>query len=184
MGHILIKRFGSLQSVLAAPYNDIASLETLPHSIIECIQLTYAIGQRMARANIEDEPIDRGSAPFRNYLFAAMAHEHREQLRLFSLDAERYIIDETVSATGTINHLHVYPREIMGVALFHNARAIILAHNHPSGDAAPSDAERAMVVKIGRGADVFAIELEDYVMVGNAVCFSFREHGLLPARAA
>ena len=114
-----------------------------------------------------------------SYCRASMAHRETEQFRVFYLDRKNVLIADEEQARGTVDHVPVYPREVVRRALQLNASALILVHNHPSGDPTPSAADIDMTAQVGRAADVLGITLHDHVVIGRAGEVSFRADGYL-----
>ena len=113
------------------------------------------------------------------YCKTVMAHRETEQFRVLYLDRKNTLIADEAQAQGTVDHVPVYPREVVKRALELNASALILVHNHPSGDPTPSDADIAMTGKIRTAAEALGITLHDHVIIGKDRDSSFRSLGLL-----
>jgi DNA repair protein RadC len=113
------------------------------------------------------------------YLNSVMARERREQFRVLFLDPKNRLVADEAQARGTVNHTPVYPREVVKRALELHATALILVHNHPSGDPTPSLADHEMTKEVKAAASVLSIALHDHVIVGNGRWFSFRREGLI-----
>jgi DNA repair protein RadC len=114
-----------------------------------------------------------------DYLNAALARERVEQFRVLFLDVRNRLLADEAQARGTVNHTPVYPREVVKRALELQASAIILVHNHPSGDPTPSRDDIEMTREVKRAAAALSITLHDHVIVGNGRWLSFRAEGLL-----
>jgi DNA repair protein RadC len=114
-----------------------------------------------------------------DYLTAVMARERVEQFRILFLDTRNRLIADEAQARGTVNHTPVYPREVVKRALELQATALILAHNHPSGDPTPSRDDIEMTREIVTAARALSIVLHDHVIIGNGCWLSFRREGLL-----
>jgi len=108
-----------------------------------------------------------------------MAHRETEQFRVLFLDRKNVLVADEVQASGTVDHVPVYPREVVKRALELNASALILVHNHPSGDPTPSDADIAMTNAIDTAAQALSITLHDHLVIGATGEFSFRSAGYL-----
>jgi DNA repair protein RadC len=113
------------------------------------------------------------------YLTAVLARERIEQTRVLFLDHRNRLIADEVQSSGTVNHTPVYPRELVKRALEHHATAIILVHNHPSGDPTPSQEDIAMTREIKQAASTLSIVLHDHVIIGNGKWVSLKRLGLL-----
>jgi DNA repair protein RadC len=113
------------------------------------------------------------------YCHATMAHRETEQFRILFLDRKNVLIADEEQARGTVDHVPVYPREVVKRALELNASALILVHNHPSGDPTPSQADIDMTTRINAAAEVMGITLHDHLIIGTSGELSFRTEGLL-----
>jgi DNA repair protein RadC len=113
------------------------------------------------------------------YLTAALAREKVEQFRVLFLDPKNRLIADEVQARGTVNHTPVYPREVIKRSLELHATALILVHNHPSGDPTPSRADIELTQEVKQAAAIMSITLHDHVIIGNGKWLSFRREGLL-----
>ena len=114
-----------------------------------------------------------------DYCHTAMAHRETEQFRILFLDRKNVLIADEEQARGTVDHVPVYPREVVKRALELNASALILVHNHPSGDPTPSEADIAMTAQIQDAAQVLGLTLHDHLIVGRSREVSFRSLGYL-----
>ena len=178
-----LARFGSYAGVLAAPEIELRRVQGLGTHSIAAIKLMHEAALRLARARVAERPVldDRGRLA--DYLAAALARNPIEQFRILFLRADGMLLADELQAAGTVNHTPVYPREVVRRAIEHGAAALILVHNHPSGDPSPSGADLDMTEQVRRGLDVMGIELRDHVIVGNGRWLSFRAAGLLGALA-
>jgi DNA repair protein RadC len=175
----LINRFGSFAGVLAAPQQTLLETRGLgPHSVA-ALKLVQAAAIRMSRAEVMERPVLNNWDRLIDYLHAVMAREKIEQFRVLFLDPKNRLIADEAQARGTVNHTPVYPREVVKRALELHATALILVHNHPSGDPTPSRADIEMTREIRQAAAVLSITLHDHLIVGNGRFLSFRQEGLL-----
>jgi DNA repair protein RadC len=175
----LIMRFGSFANLLAAPAQALLEAQGLgPHSVV-ALKLVQDAAQRLARAEVMDKPVLNNWDRLMDYLAAMLAREKVEQFRILFLDPRNRLIADEAQARGTVNHTPVYPREVVKRALELNATALILVHNHPSGDPTPSKADVEMTAEIREAASVLGVVLHDHVIVGNGNWLSFRREGLL-----
>ena len=108
-----------------------------------------------------------------------MARERIEQFRVLFLDRRNRLLADEAQARGTVDHTPVYPREVVKRALELHATALILVHNHPSGDPQPSADDIAMTREVARAASALSIVLHDHLIVGNGRLYSFRREGLI-----
>jgi len=175
----LINRFGSFAAVLAAPYAQlIASPGLGPHSVT-ALQIVRAAAIRMALAEVREQPILNSPDKLLAYLHMVLARERTEQFRVLFLNPRNRLIADEAQGRGTVDHTPVYPREIVKRALELHATALILVHNHPSGDPSPSADDVAMTREIGEAGRLLSIHLHDHLIIGNGQSFSFREVGML-----
>jgi DNA repair protein RadC len=174
----LIRRFGDFGRVMAAPGRDLDAAG-LSEGAIATIKLVQAAAIRMGRQNILDRPILSSWTALIEYLRAAMAHEANEQFRLLFLDRKNALIAEEVQARGTVDHTPVYVREVVKRALELGATALILVHNHPSGDPTPSRADIDMTREIARAAAPLGVTIHDHIIIGRGEPASLRALGLI-----
>ena len=139
----------------------------------------HAAALRLARAGVMHQPVLDNWDRLLAYLSAALAREKVEQFRILFLDGTGRLRADEAQATGTVNHTPVYPREVVRRALELKAVSLILVHNHPSGDPAPSRADIEMTRQIQDATGVLSIAIQDHIIVGNGRWLSFREEGLL-----
>jgi DNA repair protein RadC len=125
------------------------------------------------------QPVLKNWDALMDYLNAALARERVEQFRILFLDHRNRLIADEVQTRGTVNHTPVFPREVARRALELNASALILAHNHPSGDPTPSAADIQMTREVAEAASAVAVLVHDHVVVGNGAWISLRREGLL-----
>ncbi|MGI4977146.1 MAG: JAB domain-containing protein, partial [Janthinobacterium lividum] len=139
----------------------------------------HASALRLARAEVMDRPVLGNWDMLMDYLNAVLARERVEQFRVLFLDNRNRLVADEAQAKGTVNHTPVYPREVVRRALELHATALILVHNHPSGDPTPSREDLGMTKQVQAAAEVLSIVLHDHVIVGNGRWLSFRQEGLL-----
>lgn len=174
-----LRRFGSYAAVLASPASELSQVQGLgPHSVA-AIRLIHEAAIRLGRAAIASQPVLDNRVRLIEYLATALAHERIEQFRVLFLDGHDMLLADEVQARGTVNHAPVYPREVVRRALELDAKALVLVHNHPSGDPTPSREDIAMTRQIRLAASALEIGLRDHIIVGNGRTTSFREAGLL-----
>ncbi|MBT4043638.1 MAG: DNA repair protein RadC, partial [Rhodospirillaceae bacterium] len=152
----LIDQFGSLAAVFSA---EISALENagLGETTIATLKATQAAALHLSRAQLLEEPILSSWQALLDYCRAAMGHDRTEAFRILFLDRRNRLIKDEVQQRGTVDHTPVYPREVVKRALELGATALILVHNHPSGDATPSQADIEMTKKIAAAADPLGI---------------------------
>jgi DNA repair protein RadC len=175
----LIGRFGSFAEVINAPEDLLCEDDEVGDSVITELRLVRAAALRMMRGHVIDRPVLSTWTAVLDYCRAAMAFEAREQFRVLFLDKRNRVIADEVQGQGTVDHTPVYVREVVKRALEHSATAIILVHNHPSGDPTPSRADVEMTKQIVAAAKNLNIAVHDHVIVGKSGHASFKGLGLL-----
>ncbi len=175
----LMTRFGSFAAAIAAPLQDLRATEGLGEAGVAALKAVQAAALRLARAEVMNRPVLDNWDRLMDYLNAVLARERVEQFRVLFLDNRNRLVADEAQARGTVNHTPVYPREVVKRALELHATALILVHNHPSGDPTPSGADLEMTQEIKRAAEALSIVLHDHVIVGNGSWLSFRDKGLL-----
>ena len=175
----LIARFGSFANAISAPLRDLREVEGLGEAGAAALRVVQAAALRLARAEVMDRPVLNNWDRLIAYLAAALSREKVEQFRVLFLDTRNRLIADEAQARGTVNHTPVYPREVVRRALELQATALILVHNHPSGDPTPSRADLEMTQEVKAAAQSLGIVLHDHLVVGNGRHLSFRREGLL-----
>jgi DNA repair protein RadC len=175
----LIRRFGSLGGVLNAGPDELKTVEGMGEVSIAALKVVPEAARRMAREAVGDTPVIASWDKLLDYCRIAMAEQPVEQFRLLFLDKKNKLIADEAQQRGTVDHTPVYPREVVKRALELNASALILVHNHPSGDPTPSRADIAMTAEIKEAAEKLGIALHDHLVIGKAGHASFRALGLL-----
>lgn len=175
----LIEHFGDFNRVLTAMPARLAEIPGVGPAVICELQIVAAAATRLARAKIIQRPVLSSWQSLLDYCHTAMAHGDIEQFRCLYLDRKNVLIADEELARGTVDHVPVYPREIMRRALEIGASAMILVHNHPSGDPTPSPSDIAMTERISAAAEVMGVTVHDHLIIGKEREFSFRASGLL-----
>ncbi|MBV0913567.1 RadC family protein [Anianabacter salinae] len=175
----LIDRFGDLNGVLSAASARLAETEGVGPAILHDLRLIEAAAHRMARGRVMRRPVLSSWQMLLDYCQTAMAHRETEQFRVFYLDRKNVLVADEAQAQGTVDHVPVYPREILKRALELNASALILVHNHPSGDPTPSEADITMTRQIEAAAAALGLTLHDHLVIGKGREVSFRSEGYL-----
>ena len=175
----LLRTFGDLNAVMAAAPERLREVRGAGPAVVEQLKISEALGHRMARARVMDRPVLSCWDALLTYLRSALAHQEVERFRVLHLDRRNVLIADEELAGGTVDHVAVYPREVMKRALALNASALILVHNHPSGDPTPSEADVAMTRAIRDAAAVLGLVLHDHLVIGRGTEVSFRAEGLL-----
>ena len=175
----VINRFGSFAAVLAASERELRTFSGLNTHAVAAIKLVHGSALRLAKAEVMERPVLGNWDKLMDYLNAVLARERVEQFRILFLDNRNRLLADEAQAKGTVNHTPVYPREVVKRALELHATALILVHNHPSGDPTPSGEDVAMTGQIRDAAAVLGVVVHDHVIVGNGRWLSFRQEGLL-----
>jgi DNA repair protein RadC len=175
----LLERFGTLGDVFAADPEVLKrDFELEPRTLVQ-FQALRETARRVARREVADRPVLTNWKQLIDYCHTALAHEKTEQFRILFLDRKNVLIADEVQQRGTIDHTPVYPREVVKRALQHEAAALILVHNHPSGDPKPSREDIEMTREIKAAAGALGIEIHDHLVIGRKGHASFRSLGLL-----
>lgn len=171
----LLARFGSIAEVLGAPPARLAEIKGPGETSITHLKVLQAVAQRAQGDRIaRDQPILSSWSQLIDYCHAQMAFEAVEQFRILFLDKKNRLIADEVQQVGTVDHTPVYPREVIRRALELSATALILVHNHPSGDPAPSAADVRMTKEIADAAKPIGIIVHDHIIIGRAGHASLR----------
>jgi DNA repair protein RadC len=179
MAKALLAKFGSFADVLAAPPGRLREIEAVGDAVVTELKVVLAATRRVAKGQIARRPVLASWASVIAYCRSAMAFEAVEQFRVLFLDKKNALIADEVQQTGTVDHTPVYPREIVKRALELSASAVVLVHNHPSGDPTPSQADIAMTKTIVEIARPLGIEIHDHLIVGRDGHASFKGLRLL-----
>jgi DNA repair protein RadC len=175
----LMDRFGDFNRVLSAPPERLRDVSGVADAVITELKIVEAAAHRMARARILQHHVLSSWDALLDYCHTTMAHRETEQFRVLFLDRKNTVIADEEQAKGTVDHVPVYPREVAKRALELNASALILVHNHPSGDPTPSQADIAMTDQINAACIALGLTLHDHLIIGKSTELSFRSSGYL-----
>lgn len=175
----LIARFGSFAEVLAAPRNRLLEIAGVGDAVVTQLKIIEAAALRLSQAKMLNRPALSSWAALIDYCTAAMARSQQEEFRVLFLDRKNILIADEVQSKGTVDHAPVYPREIVKRALELGASAVILVHNHPSGDPTPSRADIEMTRDVSAAAKALRIAVHDHLVIGRSGHASFKSLGLL-----
>jgi DNA repair protein RadC len=178
----LINRFGSFAGVLSAPAEKLLAEPGIGSHSAAAIKLVEASAIRLARAELGDAPVLNNWDKLLDYLTVAMAHRTVEEFRVLYLDNRNRLIADEIASRGTVNHAQVYVREVVKRALETHATALILVHNHPSGEATPSRDDIEMTREIERAAAIMEIVVHDHLIIGKGRWTSLRREGFMAER--
>ena len=170
----LLEKFGSFAEVIAAPQTRLAEVKGLGDASITDLKIIQAAARRLLRGAVKKRPILSSWSTVLDYCRTAQAFADREQFRVLFLDKRNALIADELQQTGTVDHTPVYPREVVKRALELSATAIILVHNHPSGDPTPSRADIEMTKEIIAVASPLGIAVHDHIIVGKEGHASFK----------
>ena len=175
----LLKVFGSVAAVVAADPPELAPAASLNATTITDLKLLQQLSVRLARSEACRRPVVSSWSCLIAYVRSALAHAPREQFRALYLDRKNVLLRDEFLAEGTVDHAPVYPREVIRRALEVSASALILVHNHPSGDPTPSRADIEMTRQINDAARVFGLQVHDHLVIGRQGTASFKQLGLI-----
>jgi DNA repair protein RadC len=179
MAKALLKRFGTLSEVLAASRERLKEIDGVGDRVVDELKLIRAFAERIAGEAVRKRTLLSSWSALLDYCRTAMAFEEREQFRILFLDKKNQLLADEVQQTGTVDHTPVYPREVIRRALELSATALILVHNHPSGDPTPSRADIQMtntIIDIGKP---LGIAVHDHLIIGREGHVSFKGQGLM-----
>ena len=175
----LLKRFGSFAEVLAAPPPRLVEVSGIGESVVTDIKIIEAAARRLAKGEIAQRPVLASWSAVLDYCRTAMAFADKEHFRILFLDKRNALIADEQQQSGTVDHTPVYPREVIKRAIELAASAVILVHNHPSGDPTPSTADIRMTQDIIAIAKSLGIEVHDHIIVGRNGHASLRGMALI-----
>jgi DNA repair protein RadC len=175
----LLETFGDFARVCSAPRDRLVKVRGVGDSVVMELKVIEAASHRMARSKVLQKPVISSWDAVIDYCHTTMAHLETEQFRVLYLDRKNVLIADEEQAKGTVDHVPVYPREVVKRALELNASALILVHNHPSGDPTPSEADITMTERIESAAKVLGLTLHDHLIIGKSQEVSFRTMGYL-----
>jgi len=175
----LLNKFGTFAEVVNAPENRLREVKGVGQAAIIELKLIKAAALRLMQTSILEKPVLSSWLEVIDYCHAAMANEEKEQFRILFLDKKNRLIADEVQSQGTVDHTPVYVREVMKRALELSASALLLVHNHPSGDPHPSRADIDMTRRIMSAAEPFGIVVHDHIVIGREGHASFKGLGLI-----
>ncbi|WP_371832229.1 RadC family protein [Paracoccus benzoatiresistens] len=175
----LLATFGDLNGVIAASEHRILQVEGADRWVYLQLRLVDAFAQRMAQAKVLRREVLSSWDALIAYCRTCMAHREIEQFRVLFLDRKNMVIADEALGSGTVGHVPVYPREVAKRALELNASAVILVHNHPSGDPTPSREDVTMTARVAAACEAIDVTVHDHIVVGKDSEVSFRATGLL-----
>ena len=184
----LLARFGSLAAVLAASVEDLMTVRAEDskgrsrgvgaETALDLAAL-HEVARRVAKEEPSKRPVISSWTALLSYVRVSLQHEPREQFRVLYLDKKNQLIMDEIQNRGTVDHAPVYPREVVRRALELSASAMIIVHNHPSGDPTPSRADIEMTKQVVQAARSLSVEVHDHLVVGRQGVASFKQLGLM-----
>ncbi|WP_373299062.1 RadC family protein [Algimonas arctica] len=175
----LLAKFETLAEVVAAPVEKLTTVKGIGPSAAQHLKILQQVSIRIGKSSVINRPVLSSWNALLDYCRAAMQFEGREQFRVLFLDRKNRLLADEVMGHGTVDRAPVYPREIVRRALVHEATAIILVHNHPSGDPTPSRQDIALTESIIETAKAINVVVHDHLIVGREDVASFKMLGLM-----
>jgi len=179
LARALLDKFQDFNRVITAPAERLEEVKGIGAAVIVDLKILEAAAHRMARARVIQRQVISGWDAVLDFCHTTMAHRETEQFRVLYLDRKNVLIADEEQARGTVDHVPVYPREVAKRALELNASALILVHNHPSGDPTPSDSDIDMTDRINTALTALGLVLHDHLIIGKSRELSFRSEGYL-----
>lgn len=175
----LMKRFGTFDGVVNASVDDLRTVKGMGEVSPVAIKVVRAAADRLLRSEVTGKPVLSSFESVIDYCRLAMGFEEREQFRVLFLDRKNNLLTDEVQQKGTVDHAPVYPREVARRSIELNATAVILVHNHPSGDPTPSRADIAMTKEIVAAAKAVGVTVHDHIVIVRDSHASLRALGLM-----
>lgn len=179
LAHMLLAHFGDFNGVISAPLDRLVALPGVGEAVASELKIVEAAAHRLARARVLGRQVISSWDALLDYCRTTMSHAEIEQFRVFYLDRKNTLIADEEQTRGTVDHVPVYPREVVKRALHLNASALILVHNHPSGDPTPSAADIDMTRQVQTAAEALGLTLHDHIVIGKSSEVSLRSAGYL-----
>lgn len=175
----LIRRFGSFGAVLSAPPARLMEVKGVGETVLVALKVSQAAAIALQREDVLNQPVISSWKALIGYCHSTMAHEQQEQFRVLFLDKKNTVMADEVQSNGTVDQTSIYPREVIRRALELGATALILVHNHPSGDPTPSREDIDMTREVKSAAEKLGIVVHDHVVIARRGHVSFKTLGLL-----
>ncbi len=175
----LLAKFGTLQRLLNAEIKELQATDGISETTAIFLKTISALAHKTMKMDLMNKPILNSWTRLIDYCQTTMAHETKEHFRILFLNKKNELIADEIQNSGTVDHTQAYPREIMKRALDLGATALILVHNHPSGDPRPSEADVEMTKTIIRAGEPFSIIIHDHIVVSRNGYSSFKSLGLM-----
>ncbi len=175
----LLKRFGSFAGVISADPVELSEVKGAGEAVTAVLKTIQAAAQRLVRDEVMNKPILSSWQRLMDYCRASMAHNKIESFRVLYLNNRNELIADEEQQRGTVDFTPVYPREVVKRGLELHATALIMVHNHPSGNPTPSKADIAMTKEVRDAAEKLGISLHDHIIVSKSGSTSFKDMGIL-----
>jgi len=175
----LIEKFGDFDAIISAEPARLKEVRGAGEAVVAALKVIEAAAVRLTRAKVLGRPVLGSWQALLDYCQASMGHHKTEQFRVLFLDRKNVLIGDEIQQRGTVDHTPVYPREVVKRALELGASALILVHNHPSGDPTPSRADIEMTRQVAEAGKSLGIALHDHLVIGKGEHASFKSLGLL-----
>ncbi len=179
LARALLDKFGDFNRVISAPAERLDEVTGVGQAVIVDLKVLEAAAHRLARSKVMKRLVISSWDAIVDYCHTSMAHRETEQFRVLYLDRKNTLIADEEQARGTVDHVPVYPREVAKRALELNASALILVHNHPSGDPTPSQSDIDMTTRVQDACNALGLTLHDHLIIGKSQELSFRGEGYL-----
>ena len=179
LAHYLLTEFGSLRQLLAANQTEFCAVKGLGQAKFVQLQAVLEMARRHLKETLSVKPLMNDVSTVRDFVCSQLRDQPHEVFSALFLDNQHHLVAFESIFQGTVNESSVYPRTLIQRALHHNAAAVILAHNHPSGCAEPSLADRRITTVIEQACAMFDIRVLDHLIVGDPQVLSFAEHGFM-----
>ncbi len=175
----LLAEFGDFNRVISASPARLTAVQGVGDAVVQELKIVEAAAQRLGQARVLGRDVISSWSDLMQYCKTVMAHRETEQFRVLYLDRKNVLIADEAQGAGTVDHVPVYPREVVKRALELNATALVLVHNHPSGNPDPSDEDITMTNTIVAAATPLGVVVHDHIVIGKERDASFRNLGLL-----
>lgn len=175
----LLRAYGTIAEAVAAPEAELAALDGVGTKVADLLRCLRSVTDHLASRSIRHRDVLRDRATLESYLMSTMARSRNELARVIFLDSKNQVIADEVMWEGTVNHVPLYPREVIRRAILMDATAFIVVHNHPSGDPSPSRADVELTRELVAAAATVGMLVLDHIIVGRSGCQSFKQLGLM-----
>ena len=174
----LIAKFGSFADVINAPQSELLEVDGIGENSVFALKMVSAAAVRMSWEQLKgaDLPVIGNMDMLVDYCRMSMCYQDVEEFRIIYLNSKNQVVDQEIQQKGTINHVSIHPREVVRAALDKKACAVIMVHNHPSGNVQPSKADVAMTERISEACESIGIHLLDHLILSRSESYSFAQH--------